>query len=76
MSIFKRTFLLNDDEKQQVAEMSGKIILWILEGRSIGYMSDQLNLNPQEIEANIGETLYILRKYVGRNCYFKTLFVK
>lgn len=76
MSIFKRTFLLNDDEKQQVAEMSGKIMLWILEGRSIGYMSDRLNLSPQEIEANIGEILYILRKYVGRNRYFKTFFVK
>ena len=35
MSYFKQTFMLNNEEKKHVSEMSGKIILWILEGRSL-----------------------------------------
>lgn len=68
------------DEKpsmeELVSEMNGKVILWILEGRSIGYMSEQLHLKPHEIEANIDELMYILRKHVGKRRFFKTLFVK
>ena len=55
MSYFKQTFLLNHEEKKQISEMSGKIILWILEGRDIGYMSEKLHLSPQQMESNINE---------------------
>ena len=60
MSYFKRTFLLSNEEKIQVSEMCGKIILYALEGRSIGYMSKMLNLSPYEIQTNIHEMLYVL----------------
>ena len=76
MSYFKQTFMLNNEEKKQVSEMSGKIIMWILEGRSIGYMSEMLHLSPNEIECNIDEMMFILRKQVGKRRFFKTLFVK
>ena len=76
MSYFKQTFLLNQKEKKQVSEMSGKIILWILEGRSVGYMSAMLHLSPQEIESNINETLFILKKHVGKRRFFKILLAK
>lgn len=76
MSIFKRTFMLNEEDKKQVSEMCGKIVLWILEGRGVGYMSEQLRLKPHEVEANINELLYILRKQVGKRRFFKTLFMK
>ena len=76
MSYFKQTFLLNQKEKKQVSEMSGKIILWILEGRSIGYMSAMLHLSPQQIESNIDETLFILKKHVGKRRFFKILLAK
>ena len=76
MSYFKQTFMLNNEEKKQVSEMSGKIIMWILEGRSIGYMSEMLHLSPKEIECNIDETMFILMKHVGKRRFFKTLFVK
>lgn len=76
MSYFKRTFLLSDKEKIQVSEMCGKIILYALEGRSIGYMSKMLNLSPYEIKNNINEMLYVLLKQVGKREYLKTMFMK
>lgn len=76
MTYFKRTFLLTDEEKRKVSEMTGNIMLWILEGQSIGYMSEKLKLHPQQVEYNIDETLYTLRKRVGRWRYIKMLFVK
>ena len=76
MSYFKQTFMLNNEEKKQVSEMSGKIIMWILEGRSIGYMSEMLHLSPNEIECNIDEMMFTLMKHVGKRRFFKTLFLK
>ena len=76
MTYFKHTFLLTDEEKYVISEMTGKIMLWILEGRSIRYMSEKLKLHPQQVEHNIDETLYILRKQVGKWRYIKMLFVK
>ena len=76
MSYFKQTFMLNNEEKKQVSEMSGKIIMWILEGRSIGYMSEMLHMSPNEIECNIDEMMFILRRQVGKRRFFKALFVK
>ena len=56
--------------------MCGKIILYALEGRSIGYMSKMLNLRPCEIQTNINEMLYVLLKQVGKREYLKTMFMK
>ena len=76
MTYFKRTFALTDEEKFMVSEMVGKIMLWMMEGRSIGYMSEKLNLHPQQIDRNIDETLYVLRRQVGTWRYIKMLFIK
>lgn len=76
MTYFKETFMLNNEEKKQVSEMSGKIILWILEGRSVGYMSEMLRLSPQQIESNIDEMLFILKKHIGKRRFFKILLAK
>lgn len=74
--MFKRTFMLTESDKRKVSEMSGKIMLWILEGRSIGYMSEKLNLPPWQIEHNIDAILYTYMRKVGRWRYFKILFRK
>lgn len=76
MLYFKRTLLLSNEEKIQVSEMCGKIILYALEGRSIEYMSKMLNLRPCEIKTNINEMLYVLMKQVGKREYLKTMFMK
>ena len=74
--MFKHTFLLTDEEKEQVSEMTGKIMLQMLEGRSIAYMSEKLNLQPWQIVYNIEETLYILKRQVGIRRYLKILFTR
>ena len=74
--MFKQTFLLTAKEKRQVSEMMGNVMLGILEGKYIGDIAKQLKLEPQQVEDNIDETLYIFRKHVGRWRFFKTLFIK
>lgn len=74
--MFKRTFGLTEEEKHKVSDMCGDIMLWMLEGRSIGYMSEKLNLPPWQVEANIDEMLYTLRKQVGKRRFLKILFIK
>ena len=74
--MFKRTFMLTDEEKRKVSEMTGKIMRWILEGRSKVYMAEQLKLDPWQVDHNIDETLYTLRKQIGRWRYLKILFMK
>lgn len=74
--MFKHTFALTSEEKRKVSEMNSKILLWIMEGRSIDYMSRNLNLSPYQIEHNIDEMLYVLLKQVGKRRFIKTLFRK
>lgn len=77
MVSFRRTVELTDAEKQQVSEMMGKIQLWLLEGRSLDYISEQLNLPPRMVLENMCETIYGFLKYVGGfRCYLKWLFRK
>ena len=62
---FKRVVELTDAEKHKVSEMVGKIQLWMLEGRSLDYMSKQLNLPPRVILENMCETAYEFIDRVG-----------
>lgn len=74
--MFKHTFILSGEDKRKVSEMNSKILLWIMEGRTIAYMSEELNLHPYQVEHNIDEMLYVLRQQVGKRRYLKTLFMK
>lgn len=74
--MFIRRAILTKEQKQQVSEMTGKIMLWILEGRSRIYMANQLNLDLWELEQNIDETLYAFKKEIGWKRYLKILFRK
>lgn len=74
---FKRVVDLTDEERQKASEMTGKIQLWVLEGRDIGYMSKQLNMPPQLILENMCETIYeFLNNVGGLRCYLKWLLFK
>lgn len=72
----KQVCNMTDEEKQKLVDACGSIILWTEEARSIGYMCDNLNLLPWQIEANINEMLYVLRKRIGIRRYLKILFMK
>lgn len=74
--MFVKPLMLNEDQRKDVSEMFGKIMLWILEGKSIWYMANELHLKPYEVQSNIDEMLYILRKQVGNKRFLKTLFCK
>ena len=72
----KKIFEMTEEEKQKFIKISGSILLWIGEGRSIKYMSDKLNLSHSQVKFNIDETLYDLKKQVGLLHYLKILFMK
>lgn len=76
MAKFVKKNDFTDKEKQQISDMTGKIMLWILNGRSIAYMAEQLRLTEQELIYNIEENLYELRKLIGSKRYLKMLFVR
>ena len=76
MSYFKRTFLLTDEEKKKISEICGTVIVGTLEGRGTWQMAEEYNLQPYQLEHNIDEMLYVLRKQVGMWRYIKMLFVK
>ena len=67
---------LKYEYRHEISEISGKLMLWILEGRSTVYMAEQLHLDLWQVEHNIDEMLYILRKQVGRKRFLRTLFWK
>lgn len=71
---YKHVNSMNEKEKRIFSETMGNILLWIGEGRSIAYMSDKLHLHPTEVEQNIDEMLYALRRQVGIKRFIKTLF--
>ena len=76
MTYFKKTFLLNDEEKRKIADMSGKVLLGILNAEYIDDIANKLNLTPAQVEGNIDENLYVLCHHVGKWRYLKVLFRK
>lgn len=73
---FKRHYELSEEDKKQVSQMDGKVMLWILEGRSMDYISKNLKLSPWQVQRNLDETLYTLKRYVGLKRFIKILFWK
>lgn len=73
--MFVKTEFLTDEQKKQVAEMTGKTIVCMIEGKNLTDMSLQLNLSPYEVMQNIFETLYTIRKRIGWWKYLKVLFM-
>ena len=74
MDYFKPFYLMNEEDKHEVSEMTGKIMLWILEGRSTVYMAENLKLDLWQVEYNIDEVLHTFRNQVGKKRYLKALF--
>jgi len=72
----KKVYQMAGEEKEKMAEMSGSIILWIAEGRSIQFMCDALKLSRDKVEWNIDEILYIIKRQVGIRRFIKILFTK
>lgn len=76
--MFVRTIDLTEKDKRKLSKMIGEIMVWCIEKRTTAYMAEQydFDLTPGEIDANINEMLYTLRKHVGVWRYIKILFRK
>lgn len=67
---------MTEEEKQRAVQVIGETVVMAEEMRSVAYMSDKLNLYPSQVNDNIDEILYRLRRYVGKWHFFKILFMK
>lgn len=67
---------MTEEEKQRFIDVNGKTILYLVERRSLFDMAERLNLESWQIDHNIDELLYELRKSLGRKRYIKALFIK
>lgn len=69
-----QVFNLTEKGKQKFVDTNGKIILYLVERRSLLYMAEQLNLEPWQVNHDIDEMLCELRKSLGWKRYIKALF--
>ena len=74
--MLKHVFNMTEDEKQRFIEVNGKTILYLAERKSLFDMGKKLNLEPWQVNHNIDEMLYELRKSLGWKRYIKALFIK
>ena len=74
--MLKQVFSMNEEEKQKFIEVNGKTILYLVEKRSLFDMAKKLDLEPWQVDHNIDELLYELRKSLGWKRYIKALFIK
>ena len=74
--MLKQVFSMTEEEKQKFIEVNGKTILYLVEQRSLFDMAKKLDLEPWQVDHNIDELLYELRKNLGWKRYIKALFIK
>ena len=76
MHVFKQVANMTEDEKKAFVNTTGVIMLCVVEGKCSYQMAKELKLEPYEVEHNIDEMLYDLRKGLGLKRYLKALFIK
>ena len=74
--MLKHVISMTEEEKQRFIDVNGKIILYLAERRSLFDMAKRLNLESWQVNHNIDEMLYDLRKSIGWKRYIKALFIK
>lgn len=68
--------VMNEDEQKSFVETIGKTMLGIEKRKSTLDIALDVGCDPYQVEWNINEMLYILRKRVGWKRYIKILFAK
>ena len=74
--MLKQVFSMTEEEKQRFIEVNGQTILYLIERRSLFDMAKKFDLEPWQVDHNIDELLYELRKNLGWKRYIKELFIK
>ena len=72
----KHVHQMNEEEKKRFVDMVGRMVLYIEEQRSLYDMTNKLNLYSWQVNYNIDELLYQLRKHLGWKRYIKALFIR
>ena len=76
MKLLKLVCEMSEEEKQRFVEVSGKTVLYVVERRSLFDMAKKLDLDPWQVDHNIDELLYELRRSLGWKRYLRALFIK
>lgn len=74
--MLKQVFNMTEEEKQRCIEVNGKIILYLTERRPLFDIANRVDLASWQVNHNIDEILYNLRKSLGWKRYIKALFIK
>lgn len=74
--MLKRVHQMNEEEKKRFVDITGRMVLYIEEQRSLCDMANKLDLYAWQVDHNIDELLYQLRKSLGWKRYIKALFIK
>lgn len=74
--MLKRVHQMNEEEKKRFVDITGRMVLYIEEQRSLIDMANRLDLYAWQVDHNIDELLYQLRKSLGWKRYIKALFIK
>lgn len=74
--MLKHVLNMNEEEKKRFVDVTGRMILYIEERRSLYDMANKLDLYAWQVDHNIDNLLYELRKSLGWKRYIKALFIK
>ena len=76
MNLLKQVADMTEEDKKKFVNTTGVMMLCIVERKNIYQMADELNLDAWQVNWNIDEMLYTLRKSLGLKRYLKALFIK
>ena len=67
---------MTEIEKQQLSKIIGDTFIMLEESYSIEQIAKELKLEPWQVEYNIDDILYRLRRRLGWRRYIRTMFMK
>ncbi len=67
---------MTDEDKQRFIYVIGTMCLRIGEGFNSKQIADEIDLHPYQVDENIIELLYTIRKRIGVWRFIKTIFIK
>lgn len=74
--LFKLVHDMTEDEKKKFVNTVGIIVLCLAEGKASFQIAEELKFDTYQVDHNIDEILYTIRKSLGWKRYIKALFIK
>lgn len=67
---------MTEIEKQQLSKIIGDTFIMLEESYSIEQIAKELKVEPWQVEYNIDDILYRLRRRLGWRRYIRTMFMR